>query len=203
MIIDPAANASDREIAASSLTAFMRLPVSQRSSVILMDVLGYSLEEIGTVTGSGIPAIKAALHRGRARLRELAREGDDRPLPVLVEPERSLLAAYIDRFNARDFDAIRDMLADEVRLELVNKLRLNGRNEVGTYFSNYSKIDDWQLVPGLIDGRAAVLVRAPGDPTARPAYFILVAWDGSRIAGIRDFRFARYAIDGAEIVAPG
>jgi len=92
---------------------------------------------------------------------------------------------------------------DEVRLELVNKLRLNGRNEVGTYFSNYSKIDDWQLVPGLIDGRAAVLVRAPGDPTARPAYFILVAWDGSRIAGIRDFRFARYAIDGAEIVAPG
>ena len=51
----------------------MRLPVVQRSSVILMDVLGYSLEEVGAVMDASIPAIKAALHRGRARLRELAR----------------------------------------------------------------------------------------------------------------------------------
>jgi RNA polymerase sigma-70 factor (ECF subfamily) len=94
------------------------------------------------------------------------------------------------------------MLADEVRLELVNKLRMNGRGEVGNYFQNYSKIDDWQLVPGLVDGRPAVLVRAPGDPSARPTYFVLLAWDGDRIASIRDFRFARYVIEGAEISAP-
>jgi RNA polymerase sigma-70 factor, ECF subfamily len=168
-----------------------------------MDVLGYSLEEIRVVMDSSIPAVKAALHRGRARLRELAQESEETAGPVLAEPERSLLATYVDRFNARDFDAIRDMLADEVRLELVNKLALSGRGEVGTYFNNYSKIDDWRLVPGLIDGRPAVLVRAPGDPTARPVYFILLAWDGDKIAGIRDFRFARYAIDGAEISAPG
>jgi len=35
-----------REIAASSLRTFMRLPVAQRSSVILMDVLGCSLQEV-------------------------------------------------------------------------------------------------------------------------------------------------------------
>jgi RNA polymerase sigma-70 factor (ECF subfamily) len=34
----------------------------------------------------------------------------------LAEPERLLLAKYVDRFNARDFNAVRDMLADEVRL---------------------------------------------------------------------------------------
>ena len=54
---------------------------------------------------STIPAVKAALHRGRARLRELAGEPDDAPVPVLPEAERSLLARYIERFNARDFDA--------------------------------------------------------------------------------------------------
>jgi RNA polymerase sigma-70 factor, ECF subfamily len=203
MIVDPVNAAEDRQIAAASLQTFMRLPVAQRSSTILMDVLGYSLEEIRVVMDSSIPAVKAALHRGRARLRELAQESEETTGPVLAEPERSLLATYVDRFNARDFDAIRDMLADEVRLELVNKLALNGRREVGTYFGNYSKIEDWRLVPGLIDGRPAVLVRTPGDPTARPVYFILLAWDGDKIAGIRDFRFARYAIDGAEIVAPG
>jgi hypothetical protein len=45
------------------------------------------------------------------------------------------------------------MLADDVRLELVNKLRLAGRGEVGNYFHNYSKITDWHLVPGLVDRR--------------------------------------------------
>jgi len=52
MIIDPLAVADDRQIAAASLRTFMRLPVAQRSSVILMDVLGYSLDEIGRVMGS-------------------------------------------------------------------------------------------------------------------------------------------------------
>ena len=116
MIIDPAATTDNRAIAAASLRTFMRLPVAQRSSVILMDVLGYSLEEISAFTDTSIPAIKAALHRGRARLRELAQEPQDIPLPALGEPERSLLAAYVERFNARDFDALRKMLADEVRL---------------------------------------------------------------------------------------
>ena len=203
MIIDPVATTDNRAIAAASLRTFMRLPVAQRSSVILMDVLGYALEEISTFTDTSIPAIKAALHRGRARLRELAQEPEDIPPPVLAAPERARLAAYVERFNARDFDALRKMLTDEVRLELVNKVRLNGRSEVGNYFHNYDGIHDWQLVPGLVDRRPAVLVRAPDDPTAKPAYFILLAWAGDRISGIRDFRFARYVTDGAEIlVAP-
>jgi RNA polymerase sigma-70 factor (ECF subfamily) len=203
MIVDPIATMENRQIAAASLRTFMRLSVAQRSSVILMDVLGYSLEEIGSFTDTSVPAIKAALHRGRARLRELAQEPEDLPPPVLAEPERSRLAAYVERFNARDFEALRKMLADEVRLELVNKLRLNGRSEVGNYFHNYDRITDWQLVPGLVDRRPAVLVRAPDDPLATPAYFILLAWSGDRILNIRDFRFARYVTDGAEIFAVG
>src|SRR5690242_3527401 len=153
MIVDPATPTRDEQIAAASLHTFMRLPAAQRSSVILMDVLGYSLEEIGGVMDSSVPAVKAALHRGRARLRALAQEPDDAPLPRLAEPERSLLAAYVDRFNARDFDAIRDMLADEVRLELVARTRMNGSNEVRKYFHNYAQVEDWHLAAGLVDGR--------------------------------------------------
>jgi len=175
----------DREIAAASLLTFMHLPVAQRSSVILMDVLGYSLEEIAGVTGSSIPAIKAALHRGRARLHELAQEHDDRPLPVLADAERSLLAAYVDRFNARDFDTLRNMLADEVQLDLVNRTHRSGRSEVGNYFSNYVRIGGWQLVSGFVDRRPAVLVRDPGDPVGAPLYFILLQWGGARIVNIR------------------
>src|SRR5262245_19035643 len=49
MMIDPVTAADDRQIGAASLRTFMRLPLAQRSSVILMDVLGYSLDEIGAV----------------------------------------------------------------------------------------------------------------------------------------------------------
>jgi RNA polymerase sigma-70 factor (ECF subfamily) len=199
MIIDPLAVADDRQVAAASLRTFMRLPVAQRSSVILMDVLGYSLDEIGSVMDVSIAKVKAALHRGRARLRELAREPDDVPLPILSEPERSLLAAYVERFNARDFDAIRDMLADEVRLDLVAKLQKKGRSEVATYFHNYARLEDWHFVHGFVEGRPAVLVRNPSDPTGKLAYFILLQWEGERVANIRDFRFARYATEGAEL----
>ncbi|WP_136618259.1 MULTISPECIES: sigma-70 family RNA polymerase sigma factor [Mesorhizobium] len=199
MIVDPVNPTVDRQTAAAGLHTFMRLPVAQRSSVIMMDVLGYSLQEISAVLDTSIPAIKAALHRGRGQLRQLADEPDDRPAPRLNAPERLLLEAYIDRFNARDFDAVRDMLADEVRLELVARTRLNGREEVGTYFHNYSQVRNWRFVPGFIEDRPAVLVRDSDDPVARPAYFILLAWQDGRLAAIRDFRHARYAADGAEL----
>jgi RNA polymerase sigma-70 factor, ECF subfamily len=203
MVADPALTTEDRYIAAAGLRTFMRLPVAQRSSVILMDVLGYTIEEISGIIDSSVPAVKAALHRGRARLRELANEPDDRPVPLLAEPERARLAAYVERFNARDFDAIRDMLADEVRLDMINRFRVRGKGEVGRYFDNYARIHDWQLVVGLVDEHPALLVRDPEEAAGRPKYFVVLEWADGRLAKIRDFRYARYALDSAEIVTLG
>jgi RNA polymerase sigma-70 factor (ECF subfamily) len=201
MIADPVTVIDQHQAATASLRTFMRLPAAQRSCVILMDVLGYSLEEIGTVVEGSIPSVKAALHRGRARLRELVKEPEDLPLPVLAEPERSLLADYIAKFNARDFDAIRNMLGDEVRLDLVARRQMSGRREVGTYFQNYDLVYDWHLAPGFVDGHPAVLVRDPRDASTTPSYFVLLQWAGDRVGNIRDFRYARYATEGADLVA--
>jgi RNA polymerase sigma-70 factor, ECF subfamily len=188
----------DPQITATSLGTFMRLPVAQRSSVILMDVLGYSLREISSIMDMTIPAVKAALHRGRTRLRQFGDQPVERPLPVLSTRHRSLLAAYVDRFNERDFDAIREMLADEVRLDLVARTRMNGRTEVGTYLHNYAQTDDWKFALGAVEGRPAVLVHDPRNGSPVPAYFVLLEWDGDKLLSIRDFRYARYVIDGAE-----
>src|SRR5262249_2654781 len=133
MMTDPAAVVADREIAATSLRTFMRLPAMQRSSIILMDVLGYSLEEIGAVTDTAIPSSKASLHRGRARRGDGALEPDGAPPPALPGPKRAQLEAYVARFNARDRDGVRAMLADEVRLDLVARHKLAGRGEVSRY----------------------------------------------------------------------
>lgn len=197
MLVDPSANAEHGYAAATGLKTFMRLPPAQRGSVILMDVLGYSIEEIGEVLETTIPAVKASLHRGRARLRELAEEPSSARPPVLPERQRQLLSAYIDRFNARDFDAIRDMLADDVRLELVASCRMRGHKQVGNYLTNYQSVRDWRLTAGLVENRPAALVYDLESGSV--AYVILLSWDAGNVAFIRDFRYARYVLDGAEV----
>src|SRR5665213_438737 len=198
MIADPADTVINRQIAGASLRTFMRLPVAQRSSVILADVLGCSLSEVCEAMDFSLPAVKAALHRGRVRLRELANEPDDLPLAKLSDADRDRLGAYVAHFNARDFDAIRAMIADDVRLELVSKTRMDGKAEVSRYFGNYEKVGDWHLVPGLVEGRPAILVFDPNEPGAAPKYFMLLRWAAGKVAAIRDFRHAAYVIDGAE-----
>jgi RNA polymerase sigma-70 factor (ECF subfamily) len=198
MMADPADTLSSREITKASLRTFMRLPVAQRSSVILTDVLGCSLREVCDVMDFSLPAVKAALHRGRSRLRELAAEPDDQPRPALSEADRERLGNYVAHFNARDFDAIRAMIADDVRLDLVNRTRLNGKAEVNRYFGNYSKATDWHLVAGLVEGHPAILVFDPSEPGMGPTYFVLLQWSADKISTIRDFRHAPYIIDGAD-----
>jgi RNA polymerase sigma-70 factor, ECF subfamily len=202
-IADPANLMHDRQVAAASLRTFMRLPPAQRSTVILIDVLGYSLEEVHDVVGVSIPAVKSALQRGRARLRELAQEPDEVPRPVLAEPERSRLLAYVERFNARDFDSIRNMLADDVRLDLVNRLQAKGRSAVGEYFHRYALNRDWRVLPGFVDRCPAILVFEPRDSGGPPAYVVVLDWRNDSVVSLRDFRFARYAMEGAELLVLG
>ena len=200
MIADQLDAVASRQIASLSLRIFMRLPLAQRSSIILTDVLGCSLQEVCAIMDYSMPALKAALHRGRTQLREIAAEPDDAPVAKLSEADRTRLSAYVSRFNAHDFDAIRAMIADDVRLELVSRSRLRGKAEVSRYFSNYSAAGDWRLAPGLVEGRPAILVFDPSTSGAPPKYFMLLSWTGDKVATIRDFRYAAYAIDGADLV---
>ena len=198
MIADESASAAARHAASAALRTFMHLPTAQRGAVILMDVLGYSLREVADITGLTVPAVKAALHRGRTRIRELADSAGE-PLSW-SDAELDRLTAYADRFNAHDFDAVRNMLADDVALELVSRTRAGGRKEVSRYFGNYASIADWKLRPGLADGKPALLVLNPAAPEAPPLYFVLIQWEDGRIIRIRDFRYACYVADSAELL---
>jgi RNA polymerase sigma-70 factor, ECF subfamily len=199
---EPMADAHDataqREMARFGLRLFMQLSVGQRGSVILIDVLGCSPPEVCEITGMSLSAVKAALHRGRARLRELAAAPDDTPQAALAPADRERLSAYAARFNAHDFDAVRTMLADDIRLDLVGRLRMRGKAEVARYFGNYAKAVDWRLVPGLVEHRPALLVVDPGQLDAVPIYFILLDWVAGKVTEIYDFRHATHVMDGAD-----
>jgi RNA polymerase sigma factor (sigma-70 family) len=200
MIEDPSGNADARLAAATGLRSFMQLSVAQRSAVILVDVLGLSLHETCEVTGATLAATKAALHRGRAQLRLLASEPEQVAPPRLDADDERRLRRYVDLFNARDFDAVRALIAEDVQLEVVNRLRLRGKAEVSTYFGNYDRVTDWALSLGFIDGRAAILIRDPHAPDDAVRGFMLVEWRDERVVRIRDFRYAPWCLPDAEII---
>lgn len=189
--------ASDARVAVrAGLAAFVRLPVSQRSAVVLVDVLGHSVDEVSEITSSSVPAVKAALHRGRARLRKLAAAQEERREPSAEH--RRLLQVYAEHLNARNFDALRAMLAEEVRLEVVGRATLSGRAAVSdTYFGNYRQTHDWHCVPGLIEGRPGILVHDATDRAGPPRYFILTEWRNGLLVAARDFRHAAYVAESA------
>ncbi|HEY4242550.1 MAG TPA: RNA polymerase sigma factor [Kofleriaceae bacterium] len=173
----------------AALSRFLALPVAQRSAVILKDVLGQSLEEIAETTGATIPAVKASLVRGRARLRDAREE------TVAADASaRAQLAAYAALFNARDWAGVRALIAEDCRLDLVAKSQRRGR-EVQAYFSRYER-EDVQLRLARLEGQLA-LAAFEGD-AERPKYFILLEIANARVSVIRDFRYVGYIAGDAD-----
>jgi RNA polymerase sigma factor (sigma-70 family) len=185
---DDPESALDREQAVrAAVSRFLALVPVQRSCVVLKDVLGHSLEEIGELLVLTVPAVKAALHRGRARLRELGASPPSAPTPAPT----AAVVRYAALFNARDWDGVRAMLTDDVKLDLVSRARRLGRRQVSDYFTNYGERADWHLRPGWLEGQEVVLVSTSPAET-QPRYFIQLTIRDQQVAAIRDFRYVPY-----------
>ena len=191
----------DREIAdeglgpdviRAALSSFVGLPLLQRSAVILKDVLGCSLDEIAATSGTTVPAVKSALVRGRAALRSQPQQDvvPWRDRPETSAQERALLDRYAALFNARDWEGVQSLLADECRLDLVAKTSRQGRKQISGYFGQYAK-DDVRLALGSAEGRALLGVYR----NDALAYVIAIDVSGDKATLIRDFRYVPYLID--------
>ncbi len=182
-----------------ALSCFLELAPAQRACVILKDVLDHSLDEIADELGLSVPAVKGALHRGRAVLQ---RATEDAAARIVPSPSPALIR-YATLFNARDWDGVRALLADDVRLDLVSQRKAAGRRDVGSYFSNYDRMRDWRLHPAWLDGREVLAVCHPEHGGAL-RYFIELCWaDDGRLVSIRDFRYVPYITQDSSITLAG
>lgn len=198
-----AAPIPESDIVAIGFQTFLRLPELQRCTVILKDVLGHSIEEIATIAECSQAAAKSALQRGRAVLRRLAQTPEDTRLPLMSDSDRRKITAYVHLFQSGDFDAIRAMLADDVKLDLVNRLQLEGRDKIGRYFTRYAQETKWRFALGAAEGEPAMLVFDSTGPMEKPAHFALIGWSESRITEIRDYLFAPYVLEAMDWVRLG
>jgi RNA polymerase sigma-70 factor (ECF subfamily) len=197
MIAGPVA--PDPDLAEMSIRTFLRLPSLQRSAVILKDVLGHTIEEISTEIGVSEAAAKSALQRGRARLRELAAEHEDTAKPVLSHATRRRLFVYVESFKIGDFDTVRAMLAEDVKLDLVGKFQRQGKSKVSDYYGAYAAARRWAFRAGIVDGRPAMLVYDREVSLDQVAYFVVLTFADDKVLSIHDFLYASYALEAVSI----
>src|SRR5580704_12403004 len=199
---DPVEVLMRREAVETAVSRFAELPIMQRSVVILKDVLDQSLEEIAAMLDLTVNAVKAHLARGRARLKTINAQAPAKPTP---RPPSPAVARYVALFNQRDWDALRAMLADDVRLiQSSYPLRAGaGAADVGMFFGIYSRSAPVRLAPAWLDGREVIAVYEDA-AAVKPSYLMWLEWTDGRISFIRDYKYVRYVIDDAELVlAPG
>jgi RNA polymerase sigma-70 factor (ECF subfamily) len=158
-------------------------------------VLDQSLEEIAATLDLTVNAVKAHLARGRARLKTINAQAPAKPTP---RPPSPAVARYVALFNQRNWDALRAMLADDVRLvQSTHPLRA-GAADVGMFFGIYSRSAPVRLAPAWLDGREVIAVYE--DQSVKPSYLMWVEWTNGRISFIRDYKYVRYVIDDADLV---
>ncbi len=193
---DPAEVLMRQEALATAVSRFAELPLMQRSVVILKDVLDESLKDIAELLNLSVDAVKAHLARGRARLREI-----NAHTVALAEarPASAAVARYVALFNERNWDGLRALLADDVKLHQSTYPVRVGAADVGMFFTIYAKFEGVRLAPARVEGREVIAVFENG-ADAKPSYFMWLEWRDDKISFIRDYRYARYVVDGADLV---
>ena len=192
---DPVEMLMRQEAVKTAVSRFVELPTLQRSVVVLKDVLDESLIEIAALLDLTVDAVKGHLARGRGRLREINAQAE--PLPD-ARPASAAVARYVALFNQRDWDSLRALLADDVKLiQSTHPLRV-GRADVGMFFTIYDTFEGLWLAPAWLEGREVIAVFADrADP--KPSYVMWLEWRDGRISFIRDYRYVRYVVADAEL----
>ena len=172
----------------------LALPPMERACVLLKDVFDYSIEETSELVDSSVGGVKAALHRGRTKLASLPETPKAQPA---ADPEfRRLLDLYVERFNDRDWDGLRELISADARLRVAD--RFDGRLSESPYFSRYAQTKQpWRMAVGEVDGEAAVLTLELTEEGWEAVSAVHLDVSDGRIVRIVDYTHCRWILASA------
>ena len=175
----------------------LTLPPKERACVLLKDVFDYSLEEVAEMVDSTVGGVKAALNRARTKLAE---SSPTAKLAQGASPElKRIMQLYVDRFNRRDWDGVRELTTADARLNVAE--RFAGKFSDAPYFVNYERWPwPWKLALGEVDGEPVVIVLQRGADTWTPHSAIRFDIIGERIQRIVDYIHCPWMLPAATTV---
>jgi RNA polymerase sigma-70 factor (ECF subfamily) len=175
----------------------LTLPPKERACVLLKDVFDYSLEEIAALVDSTVGGVKAALKRARTKL-AAGPVPPPRREPASADKVR-LLHLYVERFNRKDWDGVRELTSADARLLFADGYA--GRLADAPYFTEYARSPvEWRMVVGEIDGEAVIISQRRDADEWRAHSAIRVELAEGRIVRISDYLFCDWILPAAESV---
>jgi RNA polymerase sigma-70 factor (ECF subfamily) len=175
----------------------LALPPKERACVLLKDVFDYTLEEIAELVDSTVGGVKAALSRGRSKLQALPEP--TAAASVASEEMSRLLRLYVERFNRRDWDGLRELISADARLRVAD--RFTGPLTESPYFGNYERWPTpWRMAAGVVDGEPAVLILRQRGEAWEPRGVVRLALADHQIARLSDYTHCPWILDAASAV---
>src|SRR5512132_947024 len=137
---DPAELAVAHEtIRLAFVAALQHLPPRQRAVLILCEVLRWKASEVAELLETSVASVNSALQRARATLDESDLSATDMA-STLDEPERELLARYVEAFERYDMEALTSLIHEDATQSMPPfDLWLSGRDDIFA----------WWLGPGI------------------------------------------------------
>ncbi|PTL54409.1 sigma-70 family RNA polymerase sigma factor [Paraconexibacter algicola] len=117
----PAARYEQREaVELAFIAALQHLPASQRATLILCEVLGFSAKEAAETLETSVPAVNSALQRARRAVEEkLPAQSQQATLRTLDDEDlRRIVDGYVEAWERGDVDGIAAMLAHDAAITM-------------------------------------------------------------------------------------
>jgi RNA polymerase sigma-70 factor, ECF subfamily len=188
---DPAAVVTARSgLRLALIAALQRLPVRQRTVLILRDVLGWRAAEVAELLGVSVTAVNSALQRAREQLKQASVADEIR------EPSSQADQAVLDRYAAAieyaDVAALVELLHEDATFEMPPMPTwFRGREDIGRFLATRVLTRAATFTPVLTaaNGQPAfALYRAAEEDGTRRAYGVQVlALRDSRITAVVAF----------------
>jgi RNA polymerase sigma-70 factor (ECF subfamily) len=171
----------------------LTLPPKERACVLLKDVFDYSLEEIAELVDSTVGGVKAALNRGRSKL---GPRPESSTAPAATAETSQLLHLYVERFNRRDWDGLRELISADARLLVAD--RFSGRLVDSPYFSRYEKQTvAWRMATGTVDGESVIIAHRLDALGWTPHAIVRLDVVDRQIVGVKDYAHCRWMLPAA------
>ena len=159
------------------------LPPKERACVLLKDVFDYSLEEVAELVDSTVGGVKAALSRGRTKL---AVSPPAMPMRSADPEMAQIVQLYVERFNRRDWNAVRELISADARLRVAD--RYAGSLAGSPYFGVYEKMPMlWKMAAGEVEGEPVVIILKREGEVWTPLSVVRFVMAGQHIAQIFDY----------------
>ena len=103
---------------------------------------------------------------------------------------------YVDRFNDRDWDGLRDLISADARLQVAD--RYAGRLVDSPYFSRYeARPHPWRAAVGIVDGLPAVIILVRGADSWTAGSIVHLDEADDRFIRVRDYTHCPWMIPAA------